>query len=137
MLNKIFLMGRLTRNPELRYTGNETPVCSFTLAVDRDYQSGGSERQTDFVDCVAWRKTGEFVSKYWTRGQLMVVEGSLQSRKWKDKNDETHVAWEVVADTVHFGGDKKSESVGEAAKPSRVDASTFEDLPDDRSELPF
>ena len=136
MLNKIFLMGRLTRNPELRYTGNETPVCSFTLAVDRDYQTGGSERQTDFVDCVAWRKTAEFVSKYWTRGQLMVLEGALQSRKWKDKNDETHVAWEVVADTVYFGGDKKSD--GESAKPSRVDASTFEDMSDDPdAELPF
>ena len=136
MLNKIFLMGRIVRNPELRYTGNETPVCSFTLAVDRDYQTGGSERQTDFVDCVAWRKTAEFVSKYWTRGQLMVLEGTLQSRKRKDKNDETHVAWEVVADTVYFGGDKKSD--GEAAKPSRVDASTFEDLPDDfDAELPF
>lgn len=133
MLNSITLLGRLTKTPELRYTGNNTPVASFTLAVDRDYQSGGSERQTDFVECVAWRKTAEFVSKYFAKGQMMALHGALQSRKWVDKNENNRVSWEVVADSVYFGGDKKAENSGAAVEPP-----VFEDLPDDtESGLPF
>lgn len=130
MLNNVIVMGRLTRDPELRYTQNQTAVVSFTIAVDRDYQTGGSERQTDFVECAAWRHTAEFVSKYFSKGQMMVVKGSLQSRKWKDKAGNNRVSWEVVADSVHFCGDKKSETMN-------VSAADFEDLDDDEGEFPF
>lgn len=130
MLNKIIIMGRLAKQPELRYTQNQTPVASFTIAVDRDYQTGGSERQTDFVECVAWRHTAEFVNKYFTKGQMIVVSGSLQSRKWQDKAGNNRVSWEVVVDSVHFCGDKKSDAVN-------VSAADFEDLGDDEGELPF
>lgn len=130
MLNSVNLLGRLTKTPELRYTANNTPVATFTLAVDRDYQSGGSERQTDFVECVAWRKTAEFVSKYFVKGQMMALHGSLQSRKWEDKNGNARVSWEVIADSVYFGGDKKSDA--------NVSADDFEDLGDDEDgTLPF
>lgn len=130
MLNKVIVMGRLTHTPELRYTQNQTPVASFTVAVDRDYQTGGSERQTDFVECAAWRHTAEFVNKYFTKGQMIVVSGSLQSRKWQDKAGNNRVSWEVVADSVHFCGDKKSETMN-------VSAEDFEDLGDDEGEIPF
>lgn len=130
MLNQVVLMGRLVANPTLRYTQNQTPVASFTIAVDRDYQTGGSERQTDFVECAAWRHTAEFVNKYFTKGQMIVVSGSLQSRKWQDKNGNNRVSWEVVADSVHFCGDKKSETMN-------VSAADFEDLDDDEGEIPF
>lgn len=130
MLNSVTLLGRLTKTPELRYTGNNTPVVTFTIAVDRDYQSGGIERQTDFVECVAWRKTAEFVSKYFTKGQMMALHGSLQSRKWEDKNGNNRVSWEVIADSVYFGGDKKSDA--------NVSAADFKDLGDDEDgTLPF
>lgn len=130
MLNQVVLMGRLVANPTLRYTQNQTPVASFTIAVDRDYQTGGSERQTDFVECAAWRHTAEFVNKYFTKGQMIVVSGSLQSRKWQDKAGNNRVSWEVVADSVHFCGDKKSETMN-------VSAADFEDLDDDEGEIPF
>lgn len=130
MLNQVVLMGRLVANPTLRYTQNQTPVASFTIAVDRDYQTGGSERQTDFVECAAWRHTAEFVNKYFTKGQMIVVSGSLQSRKWQDKAGNNRVSWEVVADSVHFCGDKKSETMN-------VSAADFEDLGDDEGGLPF
>lgn len=130
MLNIVVLMGRLVANPTLRYTQSQTPVASFTIAVDRDYQTGGSEKQTDFVECTAWRHTAEFVNKYFTKGQMIVVSGSLQSRKWQDKAGNNRVSWEVVADSVHFCGDKKSETVN-------VSAADFEDLGDDEGEIPF
>jgi len=131
MLNFIALQGRLTAEPELRTTQNGTNVVKFTLAVDRDYQSGGSERQADFVECVAWRQNAEFVTKYFHKGQMAVVTGSLQSRKWKDKQGANRVSWEVSVDRVHFGGDKKPE------KAVSVDPPTFEELDDDQGELPF
>lgn len=134
MLNSVTLMGRLTKDPELRMTQSETAVVSFTLAVDRDYQSGGSERQVDFVECVAWKKTAEFVSKYFKRGQMMALHGSLQSRKWEDRDGNKRTSWEVVADSVYFGGDKKSEVGGGAVN---VDPPTFEELPNTDGDLPF
>ena len=98
MLNHITIMGRLTRDPELRYTQSQTPVASFTLAVDRDFGSrDGGEKQTDFIDCVAWRQTAEFVSKYFTKGRMAVVSGRLQIRDWTDREGGKRRSAEVVA----------------------------------------
>ena len=111
MLNHITIMGRLTRDPELRYTQSQTPVASFTLAVDRDFASrDGGERQTDFIDCVAWRSTGEFVSKYFSKGSMAVVSGRLQVRDYTDKDGNKRRAAEVIAEHVYFGESKKSDS---------------------------
>ena len=115
MLNHVTLMGRLTRDPELRYTNNNTPVASFTIAVDRDFQEDG----VDFIDCVGWKRTGEFVSKYFQKGQMIVVSGSLQSRKWKDRDGNNRINWEVVADRVYFGEAKRRDD-----GPSRAPAPT-------------
>ncbi len=109
MLNHINLMGRLTRDPELRYTQSGTAVASFSIAVDRDFNSrDGGERQTDFIDIVAWRHTGEFVSKYFTKGSMCVVSGRLQIRDWQDKDGNKRRTAEVVAENVYFGESKKS-----------------------------
>lgn len=107
MLNCITIMGRLTRDPELRRTGSGTPVANFTVAVDRDFSGQNGDKETDFVDCVAWRQTGEFVSKYFKKGSMAVVSGRLQSRKWTDKDGNKRTAWEVLADRVYFGSSKK------------------------------
>ena len=133
MLNKIILMGRLTRDPELRRTQSGTAVASFTLAVDRDYKPQDGERETDFIDIVAWRGTGEFVSKYVTKGRMAVVEGRLQVRDWTDKDGNKRRSTEVVADNVYFGDSKRSES-GTPAEPS----GELQELPDEeKGELPF
>lgn len=108
MLNHIVLMGRLTRDPELRYTQNQTPVASFSLAVDRDF-GRGEEKQTDFIDCVAWRQTGEFVSKYFQKGSMAVVSGRLQIRDWTDRDGNKRRSAEVVVDNVYFGESKRRE----------------------------
>ena len=109
MLNHIVIMGRLTRDPELRRTGTGIAVASFTVAVDRDFGSrDGGERETDFIDCVAWRQTGEFVSKYFTKGSMIVVSGRLQIRNWNDKDGNKRRSAEVVADNVYFGESKRS-----------------------------
>ena len=108
MLNHIVIMGRLTRDPELRRTGSGIAVTSFSLAVDRDFGSkDGGERETDFIDCVAWRSTGEFVSKYFTKGSMAVVSGRLQIRSWTDKDGNKRRTAEVVADNVYFGDSKR------------------------------
>lgn len=110
MLNHIVIMGRLTRDPELRRTGTGIAVTSFTVAVDRDFApKDGSERETDFIDCVAWRSTGEFVSKYFTKGSMAVVSGRLQIRSWTDKDGNKRRSAEIVADNVYFGESKRSE----------------------------
>mgnify|MGYP001032431715 FL=1 len=127
MLNHIVIMGRLTAAPELRYAQQNTPVASFTLAVDRDFQSGGSERQTDFIPCVAWRKTAEFVSKYFTKGSMAVASGRLQLRDWTDKDGNKRRTAEVVAESVYFGESKKRDASPDVP---------FEEIPDD-GELPF
>ena len=109
MLNHIVIMGRLTRDPELRYTQSQTPVASFTVAVDRDFGGrDGGEKQTDFIDCVAWRQTGEFVSKYFHKGSMIVVSGRLQSRKWQDREGNNRTNWEIQADNVYFGESRSS-----------------------------
>ena len=107
MLNHIVLMGRLTRDPELRRTGSGVAVASFTLAVDRDFAAQGAEKETDFVDIVAWRSTAEFVSKYFTKGRMAVVTGRLQIRNWQDKEGNKRRSAEVVADNVYFGDSKR------------------------------
>ena len=110
MLNHITIMGRLTRDPELRRTGSGVAVASFTLAVDRDFgKNENGERETDFIDCVAWRQTGEFVSKYFTKGRMAVVSGRLQIRSWNDKDGNKRRTAEVVADNVYFGDSKRDE----------------------------
>ena len=163
MLNHITIMGRLTRDPELRRTGSGIAVASFTVAVDRDFGSrDGGERETDFIDCVAWRQTGEFVSKYFTKGSMIVVSGRLQIRNWTDKEGNKRRSAEVVADNCYFGESKRSNegnayggnsygnnnyggnaysapapSYGGYSAPASAPASDFAMLEDDDAQLPF
>ena len=113
MLNKIFIMGRLTRDPELRRTQTGTPVASVSLAVDRDFKDKSTgERATDFIDVVAWRQTAEFVSRYFSKGRMAVVEGRLQIRDWTDKEGGKRRSAEVVADNIYFGDSKRDGDGG-------------------------
>ena len=163
MLNHITIMGRLTRDPELRRTGSGIAVASFTVAVDRDFGGrDGGEKETDFIDCVAWRQTGEFVSKYFTKGSMIVVSGRLQIRNWTDKEGNKRRSAEVVADNCYFGESKRSSEGGSSygnayggnsyggnnyaapAAPSysgysapSAPASDFAMLDDDDAQLPF
>lgn len=141
MLNSAILMGRLTADPELRYTGSNIPVTSFTLAVERAYKTG-EERQTDFINIVAWRQRAEFVSKYFKKGQLVAVEGSIQQRRYTDKDGNNRSAFEVIANNVHFAERRDSSvaapSVQATAAPSfsNTGADEFASIPGD-DELPF
>ena len=160
MLNHITIMGRLTRDPELRRTGTGIAVASFTVAVDRDFSGrDGGEKETDFIDCVAWRQTGEFVSKYFTKGSMIVVSGRLQIRSWTDKEGGKRRTAEVVADNVYFGESRRSNegnssyggnayggnSYAAPAAPAygggysapAAPASDFAMLSDDDAQLPF
>ena len=129
MLNHIVLMGRLTRDPELRRTGSGVAVASFTLAVDRDYAAQGAEKETDFVDIVAWRNTAEFVSKYFTKGRMAVVTGRLQIRNWQDKEGNKRRSAEVVADNVYFGDSKRDSADGGSFNQSQGYAQSFNQVP--------
>lgn len=115
MLNHITIMGRLTRDPELRRTGSGIAVTSFTVAVDRDLKKSSGETETDFIDCVAWRQTGEFVAKYFAKDRMAVVSGKLQIRGWTDKNGNKRRTAEVIADNVYFGDSKKESQDGPSA----------------------
>ena len=126
MLNKIIVMGRLTHDPELRRTGSGTPVCSFSIACDRDFKSQSGEKETDFFDVVAWRATGEFVSKYLTKGRMVVVEGRLQIREWQDKEGNKRRSAEINADNVYFGDSRLAQAEG-ASGTGEADA--FKDIP--------
>ena len=162
MLNHITLMGRLTRDPELRRTGSGIAVASFTVAVDRDFGGrDGGEKETDFIDCVAWRQTGEFVSKYFTKGRMIVVSGRLQIRSWTDKDGNKRRTAEVVADNCYFGDSKRDSDGGSSfggntyggnpygnysapagnfggySAPAGAPASDFAMLDDDDAQLPF
>ena len=150
MLNKIFIMGRLTRDPELRRTQSGTPVTSFSLAVDRDYKSQSGEKETDFIDVVAWRSTAEFVSRFFTKGRMAVVSGRLQMRNWTDKEGNKRTSAEVVADNVYFGDSKRDGAApvpqggfdqSYAPAPTTFSGaartSDFSMLEDDDHELPF
>ena len=132
MLNRAILMGRLTKDPTLRQTPNNVSVVTFTLAVDRNYQADKNNKQADFINIVAWRHTAEFVSKYFTKGQLVAVEGSIQTRSYQDKDGNNRTAFEVVADQVYFAEKKNSE----ASCPTG-DLSDFEELDADDGDLPF
>ena len=110
MLNKIIIMGRLTRDPELRRTGSGTAVTSFSLACDRDFKSRSGDKETDFIEVVAWKNTAEFASKYFSKGRMAVVEGRLQVRDWTDKAGNKRTTAEVVAENVYFADSKRSES---------------------------
>ena len=166
MLNHITIMGRLTRDPELRRTGSGIAVASFTVAVDRDFGGrDGGEKETDFIDCVAWRQTGEFVSKYFTKGRMIVVSGRLQIRSWTDKDGNKRRTAEVVADNCYFGDSKRDSEGGSSyggntyggnsyggsaysapaggnnyggySAPASAPASDFAMLDDDDAQLPF
>ena len=162
MLNHIVIMGRLTRDPELRRTGTGVAVASFTVAVDRDFgKNENGEKETDFIDCVAWRQTGEFVSKYFTKGRMAVVSGRLQIRSWTDKDGNKRRTAEVVADNCYFGDSKRENEGGSSfggntyggnsygnygapsgnyggySAPAGAPASDFAMLDDDDAQLPF
>lgn len=141
MLNKIFIMGRLTRDPELRHTQSGTAVASFSLAVDRDFKDKQTgERATDFIDVVAWRSTAEYVSRYFTKGRMAVVVGALQIRAWEDKEGNKRRNAEVVADNVYFGDSKReTQPEGNAPESSLPPAKSggFEEIGDDDGNLPF
>lgn len=115
MLNRTIMMGRLTRDPELRHTQSGTAVCSFSIACDQDFKNATGERETDFFDCVAWRQTAEFVSKYFSKGRMAVVEGRLQNRDWTDKEGNKRRSTEVIASSVYFGDSKPKDDGGEPA----------------------
>lgn len=165
MLNHITIMGRLTRDPELRRTGSGVAVASFRVAVDRDFApKDGGERKADFIDCVAWRQTGEFVSKYFTKGRMIVVDGRLEMRDWTDKDGNKRTSAEVVVANAYFGDSKRDSDGGNAyggsnnygssnsyggsysapapsygsyAAPASAPASDFAMLEDDDAQLPF
>ena len=137
MLNKIILMGRLTRDPELRHTQSGTAVAGFSLAVDRDFKSDGGERETDFIDIVAWRNTAEFVSKYFTKGRMAVVEGRLQIRDWTARDGSKRRSAEVVAENVYFGDSKRSGSDTSAQVPEPGGQQDFAESGEEDGELPF
>ena len=122
MLNKAILMGRLTRDPELKYTQGNLPVVQFTVAVERNHSGNGGERQTDFINIVAWRKTAEFVSRWFTKGMMIIVTGSIQSRRWQDKNGNNRTSIEVVADEVQFGESKRSREANSGYQGGYPDA---------------
>ncbi len=157
MLNRTILMGRLTRDPELRHTQSGTPVASFSLAVERDFKDKSSgEKVTDFLDVVAWRSTAEFVSRYFTKGRMMVVEGRLQSRRWEDRDGNKRTSIEVVADNCYFGDSKRDGDgaprnqggydapggYGQGYQPPADDYggygdNQFREIEEDDGELPF
>ena len=145
MLNKVILMGRLTRPPELRYTQNQTSVCTFSLAIDRDRKDPNGDRQTDFISCVAWGKQADFVAQWFSKGMLAIVVGRVQSRQWKDQNGNNRTAIEVNCSEVSFGETKKSReaSQGQSAASSACaqglasDDTGFGELMDDDGDVPF
>ena len=151
MLNHITIMGRLTRDPELRYTQSQTPVASFTLAVDRDFGGrDGGEKQTDFINCVAWRQSAEFVSKYFRKGSMAVVSGRLQIRQYQDRDGNNRTAAEVVTDNIYFGESRRDSGNSDASRStynsynsydsaprSNAAPSAFSELDDGDGELPF
>lgn len=131
MLNKIIIMGRLTRDPELRRTGSGLAVASFSVAVDRDWPSKDTgEKETDFINCVAWRQKGEFVSKYFEKGSMIVVSGRLQIRSWTDDSGNKRTTAEIVAEDIYFGeGKKKDDSSTTSTQNPYTTATTFYNPP--------
>ena len=138
MLNKVILMGRLTRDPELKRTGTGTAVTSFAIAVDRDFKDQNGKKETDFIDVVTWRNTAEFVSKHFTKGRMAVVEGRLQIRDWTDKDGGKRRSAEVVADNVYFGDARRDgESAYKLSPASAPNSNEFAEIAEEDGELPF
>ena len=149
MLNHITLMGRLVADPELRRTGSGVAVASFRIAVDRDFApKDGGERKADFITCVAWRQTGEFISKYFTKGRMIVVDGRLEMRDWTDRDGNKRTSAEVIVDNAYFGDSKRdgdssgaysapAPSYGGYSAPAAAPASDFAMLDDNDAQLPF
>ena len=139
MINKVMLMGRLTKDPELRYTNNKTPVCSFTIAVNNGY---GEKQQTDFINCVAWNKTAEFVTKYFAKGKMIVIaDGRISTRSWETQDGKRAYATEVIANEVNFGESKTSPQLNTpqtaAQPPMQDDDDDFIPLDEEDDDLPF
>ena len=134
MLNKVFMQGRLVADPELRHTPNGVAVASFRIAVDRDFKDKAGERQADFVNVITWRATAEFVSKFFSKGRMAIVEGKLQSRNYEDKDGNKRYAVEVIADNVYFGDSKKDQA---AEKEPEFQPPQFTEYQDDDGDLPF
>lgn len=145
MLNHIVIMGRLTRDPELRHTQSNVAVTSFSVACDRDFKAKGGEKETDFIDVVAWRNTAEFVSKYFSKGRMAVVEGRLQIRPYTDREVNKRTAAEVIADNVYFGDSKRGDGSGHCdgesgyggAQTAQEESGKFEELDGEDGDLPF
>lgn len=144
MLNCVAIMGRLVADPELKTTGSGVSVCSFTIAVDRNFVKNGEERQTDFIDIVAWRNNAEFISRYFHRGSMIAIEGTLQSRNYEDKNGNKRKSTEVVVNNVSFCGSKSESGTGTregspmyqpAPSFATADEGDFKEIPED--DLPF
>ena len=134
MINKVFLMGRLTRDPELRHTGTGTPVTTFTIAIDNGY---GDNRQTDFINCVAWNKTAEFVTKYFSKGKMIIIaDGQIRTRSWETQDGKRAYATEVVANVVNFGESKSSQQPA-TQPPMQDDDDDFTPLDEEDDDLPF
>ena len=134
MLNKVFMQGRLVADPELRHTPNGVAVASFRIAVDRDFKDKSGERQADFVNVIAWRATAEFVSKFFSKGRMAIVEGKLQSRNYEDKDGNKRYALEVVADNIYFGDSKRDQK---PEKEPEFQPPQFTEYQDDDGDLPF
>lgn len=134
-MNKVNLLGRVCKDVELRYTTSGTAVASFTLAVDRRFQKQGEERQADFINCIAWQKTAEFVANYFTKGQMMALSGSIQVRNWEDSEGHKRYATEVVADEVYFAESKKAESKSATSQKPAMPSADFNNVDDD--DCPF
>lgn len=142
MLNRVIIAGRITKNPELKRTGSGTAVTSFTVACERDFKDQNGKKETDFLDVVVWRNTAEFVSKYFSKGRMITVEGRLQIRNWKDQNGNNRKNTEIVAENIYFG-DSKKESVAFAPSVSYGGTSpdgipsNFAEIEEDGEGLPF
>ena len=132
MLNTVTLMGRLTKDPELRSTASNVSVTSFSIACERDFKGSNGEKQTDFFECVAWRNTAEYIAQYFTKGRMIIVDGSLQTRTWEDKNGSKHKAVDIIVANAYFGDSKKESDEAPRNNPSK---GTFIDVDDE--DLPF
>ena len=130
MMNRIVLMGRMTRDPELKRTNNGSSVTTFTIAVDRDFKSKGGDRETDFIEVVAWRNTAEFICNYFSKGRVILVEGRLQMRDWVDQNNNKRRSAEVIAENVYFGDSNKRDEAPSANTPVFMDV-------EEEGEMPF
>jgi len=140
-MNKSILMGRLTKDPDMRMTPSQVPVCTFTLAVDRRFKDAGGNRQADFIPIVAWRQAAEFANKYFNKGSRMIVVGSIQTRSWDDQEGKRHYATEVVAEEIYFGESKRTQDPGPQAPHNQTQdqgpAGGYYPAPDEDTSLPF